>query len=187
MQRVFISYSHDNDEHKARINSLAKRLRDDGLIVIIDRDMLPAGPPQGWPAWSEAQVQDADFVLVACTANYYRRYELQEDPGTGLGVVCEARTIRQLLYNRGGHNEKFRVILFAAEDERFIPMQLQGYHRYVLYREDGYAELLAWLHPPDRLASSPQAQSPAIRWPLPARDYAWVMADRRPYVCVLKK
>jgi hypothetical protein len=179
MQRVFISYSHDNDEHKARISHLARRLRDDGLRVIIDHDMLPAGPPQGWPAWSEAQVKDADIVLVACTANYHRRYELQEDPGTGLGVVCEARTIRQLLYNIGGHNEKFRVILFAAEDERFIPMQLQGYHHYALYRGDGYAELRAWLHPQDQISLSPQAQSLAIRWPLPASNYAWLMADRK--------
>lgn len=53
-QRVFISYSHDNEEHKARVYDLAKRLRADGLTVIIDHDMLPGGPPEGWSVWSEA-------------------------------------------------------------------------------------------------------------------------------------
>jgi hypothetical protein len=33
---VFISYSHDSAAHKAEVLKLAKRLRADGLTVVID-------------------------------------------------------------------------------------------------------------------------------------------------------
>ena len=110
MKKVFISYSHDNDEHCNRVRELAKKLSKDGINVIIDSDMLPGGPLDGWPMWSEAQVKEADQILIACTATYHRRYEATEVSGSGLGSVCEARAIRQLLYNEVGNNEKFRAI-----------------------------------------------------------------------------
>lgn len=34
---VFISYSHDNDEHKEWVLQLATRLRSNGIDVILDR------------------------------------------------------------------------------------------------------------------------------------------------------
>ena len=43
MQRVFISYSHDSEDHKDRVHALADRLRADGVTVIIDRDKMPGG------------------------------------------------------------------------------------------------------------------------------------------------
>ena len=49
MQRVFISYSHDSEDHKDRVHALADRLRADGV---------------------------ADLVLVAATQTYCQRYEL---------------------------------------------------------------------------------------------------------------
>src|SRR2546421_4925168 len=103
MPRVFISYSHDSNAHVA---DLAARLRASGVQVTVDSDTGPGGPSEGWEAWSEAQVKDADRVLIACTETYCRRYELKEDPGVGLGAVWEARAIRQLLYGAGGFNEK---------------------------------------------------------------------------------
>ena len=88
--------------------------------------------------WSEAQVKNADLILVACTENYHRRYEGEEEPGIGLGSACEARAIRQLVYNEGGNNEKFRVILFTEHDEQNIPLNLQPYHHFPLHIPDVY-------------------------------------------------
>lgn len=129
MPRVFISYSHDSEEHQQRVWDLADQLKQEGLSIIIDRDMLPGGPAQGWDIWSWAQVVDADMVLLACTETYCRRYEVNEVPGTGLGAVCEARTIRQLLFNTGGINQKFRVISFEEDDVAHVPLDLQSYQR----------------------------------------------------------
>ena len=61
---VFISYSHDNDAHKARVLTLADGLRNKGLAVMIDR-YVPF-PKEGWPFWCEKQIDEADFVLMVC-------------------------------------------------------------------------------------------------------------------------
>ena len=37
-----------------------------GLDVAIDQDLLPGGPANGWPHWSEDQVRQARKVLVVC-------------------------------------------------------------------------------------------------------------------------
>ena len=90
--RVFISYSHDSLEHQRRTLALADRLRAGGVDAEIDQ-YNPA-PPDGWPLWCERQIEAADFV-------YHRRVKGDEAPGQGLGVVWEARIIRQLLYDAG--------------------------------------------------------------------------------------
>jgi len=44
MPKVFISYSHDSEEHAARVGELALRLRDEGIDVVLDQDI---GNPDG--------------------------------------------------------------------------------------------------------------------------------------------
>jgi CHASE2 domain-containing sensor protein len=145
MSKVFISYSHESDEHADRIQALVEKLRADGVQVTIDLDVAAGGPDEGWPAWSEAQVLESDRVLVACTETYRKRFELKEEPGTGLGATCEARAIRQIIYNSGGINPKFRVVLFSDADRAHIPLLLQSYHYFFADRPTGYNELIAWL------------------------------------------
>ncbi len=49
--KVFISYSHDSEAHKARVLALADRLRHAGGVeAIIDRYVEPF-PQVGWPTW----------------------------------------------------------------------------------------------------------------------------------------
>jgi hypothetical protein len=47
MTKVFISYSHDSDEHRDQILDLSKRLRDGGIDCEIDQ--YDPSPEQGWP------------------------------------------------------------------------------------------------------------------------------------------
>ena len=83
--RVFITYSHDSDEHAQRVLDLAQRLRADGIDANIDQFLL-GGPKEGWPRWMQHQVEEADFVLVVCTDTYKRRFEGKEQPGVGKGA-----------------------------------------------------------------------------------------------------
>ena len=167
MPNIFISYSHDTASHRDRVRELAERLRRDGVVVIIDRDKLPGGPDQGWPTWSEAQVKECDQVLVACTERYCRSYEGDMPPGQGLGAACEAGAIRQILYNQANINPKFRVILFEEGDGAHIPLGLQRYHRFELWREESYAELLAWVkpNPLGGAGVQPLIKPAAVQWP----------------------
>ncbi len=70
--KVFISYSHDNDAHKARVLALADRLRNKGSGRD-DRPICPDSRTEGWPLWCEKQIEEADFVLMVCTEVYLRR------------------------------------------------------------------------------------------------------------------
>src|SRR5438045_7614107 len=110
--RVFISYSHDSQEHGDRVLELADRLRADGIDAIIDQYIQ--FPPEGWPAWCEAEIRKAGFVPMICTETYLRRVNGEEEPGKGHGVLWEARLIRQHLYDAGSVSSKFVPVLLAG-------------------------------------------------------------------------
>lgn len=187
MRRVFISYSHDSDNHTERVQTLVDRLRVDGVNVIIDRDMLPGGPPEGWDLWSERQVKEADAVLLVCTRTYCERYEGNQPPGTGLGAAAEAATIRQFIYDQAGFNEKVRVILFDVSDEEYIPSQLRRYHFFQAAADADYDRLRRWLlgSEPSSVRAHPQPRM--IRWPSDVPAYSWQLADRKDEFAAFKK
>lgn len=66
------------------------------------RTPRPAGRrgPQDWALWTHEQYRAADFVLVIASPAYKRRAEGTEAPGTGAGVIWEARLIRGEIYDR---------------------------------------------------------------------------------------
>src|SRR5947208_851989 len=103
--RVFISYSHDSEDHRSAVLALADRLRGDGVDCRIDR-YVPF-PPEGWPQWMLAHIEQSNFVLVICTATYARRISGGEAPGHGLGAAWEGQLITQSIYEDGGRNSRF--------------------------------------------------------------------------------
>ena len=103
---VFISYSHDSDEHRAWVLALSERLRKDGIETLLDQ-YLNGSPPQGWPRWMLDQLDAADAVLVVCTETYYRRFRGHEEPGKGKGVDWEGALITQQLYDSRSRSLKF--------------------------------------------------------------------------------
>jgi SEFIR domain len=119
--KVFISYSHDSDAHKARVLALADRLRNAGGVeAIIDRYVEPF-PGEGWPAWCWRQIEEADFVVMVCTEVYHLRVTNKEEAGKGHGVCWEAPIIFQLLYDQGSVSKRFVPVLFADGSQDHVP------------------------------------------------------------------
>jgi tetratricopeptide (TPR) repeat protein len=141
--RVFLSYSHDSFEHAARVLALAQQLRRDGVDSRIDQ--FEAFPPQGWPQWCAREILDARYVLLVCTETYRRRFFGYEQAGVGRGVKWEANIVQNILYN-DERNLRFVPMVFAKEDEQFIPETLQGGTRILLNdckpSDAGYKSLL---------------------------------------------
>jgi tetratricopeptide (TPR) repeat protein len=155
--QVFISYSHDNQEHMDRLWDLSERLRRDGVDCRIDQQ--EESPAEGWPRWCKHEIRDADFVLVACTENYRPRYEGEEGEGVGLGGQWEGYVITQRLYRDQGRNTKFIPILFSGSDSQYIPDELDGVSRYDLSKPDGYEKLFRRVtEQPERKASPVAAE-----------------------------
>lgn len=142
--RVFISYSHDSPEHKRRVGALANQLCVDGIDARIDQ-FVP-DPDDGWIHWMRTQVKDSEKVLLVFTQTYQRRFEGDEEEGRGLGVTFEGAIVTQMLYKSGGHNAKFRPVVFSEEDERFIPLELQRSNCYRVDTQENYETLLRWLY-----------------------------------------
>ncbi|WP_293127020.1 tetratricopeptide repeat protein [Microcoleus sp. bin38.metabat.b11b12b14.051] len=137
--KVFISYSHDSQEHKESVLALADRFREDGIDCNIDQ--YEDSPPEGWQRWMLNQVEASDYALIVCTQQYDRRFRGQEETGKGKGVTWEGGVIIQELYDAQGKNSKFIPIAFTAQDSEFIPSPLRSATFYRLDTADGYESL----------------------------------------------
>jgi CHASE2 domain-containing sensor protein len=138
--RVFMSYSHDSPEHRDRVLELADRLRADGIDASIDQYVQ--SPPEGWPAWCEAEIEKADFVLIVSTETYLRRVDRKEEPGKGRGVLWEARLIRQILYDAGSVSTQLVPVLVVGGLLEHVPAPVRGGTVHRVDTLEGYEALL---------------------------------------------
>jgi tetratricopeptide (TPR) repeat protein len=141
---VFISYSHDSEEHRETVLRLAQRLRNDGFDAWVDQ-YVNGTPEQGWPRWMLDQLDEADFVLAVCTETYYRRFRGREAPGKGKGADWEGALITQEIYDARSRTVKFVPVALTPGQEGFIPEPLRGHTHYALTSEERYEELRAFL------------------------------------------
>lgn len=136
---VFISYSHDSDEHSERVRGLHASLSRDGCECRLD---IYRDSDEDWPLWMTQQLIDADFILCVVSETYDRRFRDKELPDIGKGVGWEAGLIRRLLYAKKLHNDRVFPVLFDRADEQHIPLELQGYDFFLLDSPAGYEALL---------------------------------------------
>lgn len=127
--RVFISYSHDSEPHRAVVLELSDRLRADGVEAILDR-YVNGSPAQGWPRWMLDELDQATHVLCVCTPTYYRRFRGHEQPGQGKGVTWEGAIITQELYDANCRNRRVIPVLIGEADQQSIPEPLRSATHY---------------------------------------------------------
>jgi len=144
MPKVFISYSHDSDQHNQKVLQLSDRLNTNHIDCEIDQ-YINGSPEEGWPLWMEIKLNEADFVLVICTQKYLDRVQRKEAPGTGKGVKWESLLSYQDIYEDDSLNRKFVPILFNAADAEFIPKPLKPFTHYDLSKDDKYEMLCRYL------------------------------------------
>jgi hypothetical protein len=130
LKKIFISYSHDSDGHRALVRSIADQLRADGLDCQIDQ-YVNGFPPEGWQRWMETQIEEADYVLIICTQLYLKRFRGRDTEG-GRGVNFEGVVISQELYDDYYRNDKFIPVItdFGSVDD--VPRPLKAYSTYHL-------------------------------------------------------
>lgn len=153
-KRVFISYSQDSATHSERVLDLSNRLRADGVDCHIDQ--YETHPPKGWLLWMEAQVEEADFVLVVCTEEYTKKSRENKKSG----AKFESILILQDLYDADMLNEKFIPVLFDDSDKKHILKWLRPYNHYQVGREAGYEQLRR------RLLDDPEVVKPPLGTPV---------------------
>ena len=105
---VFISYSHDSEEHKKWVRELATALRNVGIDVILDQWEI--GPGDDVPKFMEQSVRKALRVIMVCTEQYVRK----ADDGRG-GAGYEAMVVTGELVQDLGSRKFVPVIRQSAE------------------------------------------------------------------------
>lgn len=90
---VFISYSHDSQDHKLWVLELATRLRSSGVDVLLDQ--WDIGPGGDLPHFMERGVSESDRILMICTSRYVEK----ANAGKG-GVGYEKMIVTADLMNR---------------------------------------------------------------------------------------
>ena len=69
--KVFISYSHDNEEHCAWVLKIATHLRSHGIDVLLDKWHLRLGDDLGF--FMEQGLNKSKYVLCICSENYVNK------------------------------------------------------------------------------------------------------------------
>lgn len=128
---VFISYSHDSNEHKSWVLRLAADLRERGVDATLDQWDL--APGQDVAAFMQKGILDADRVLLICSEAYVHKAE----KGTG-GVGFERLIVTgEVVENID--TRKFIPLVRANPTEPRIPRFL-GPRLYVDFNDDATYE-----------------------------------------------
>ncbi len=135
--KIFISYSHDSDEHKDWVYRLATDLMSKGIETILDQWDLELGA--NLPKFMENGLQESDRVLAVCTDNYI------DKSNGGIGGVGYENTIltAELLLNQA--TTKFIPVVRSVSKSMKTPLCLAG-RMYIDFSSDNrYEESLSQL------------------------------------------
>jgi hypothetical protein len=140
--KVFVSYSHDIDEHKNWVFELAARLRRNGVDVIFDQFEARLG--SDLPLFMEQGLSNSNRVICVCSDNYIAK----ANAGSS-GVGYEKRIISSELMRDSSSAWVIPIIRNCSSQDR-VPAFLRGL-RYLSFEDDqqyasNYYELLRDLH-----------------------------------------
>jgi hypothetical protein len=154
--KVFISYSHDSDAHKAWVLKLAGDLRGLGIDVMLDHwDLVPG---QDISLFMQKGISGADRVLLVCTDIYVNKAE------HGTGGVGYERLIVTSEVVQSIDTIKFVPVIRDNTAMRVVPNFL-GPRRYIDFRkseeyEASLTELARDIHGAPAVTKPPLGPNP---------------------------
>lgn len=157
--RVFVSYSHDSEEHKVWVRHLAEDLTDAGVQIVFDQWDVRLG--QDLAGFMHDGITSANRVLMICTARYVDRVQRGEG-----GVAYERLLVNAEMAAEIG-TSKFVPLVRNSLGSQKIPTFL-GMRLYLDFSDDSryeqnIANLIAELHGVSRHARPPLGANPFSR------------------------
>ncbi|WP_312770257.1 toll/interleukin-1 receptor domain-containing protein [Pseudoxanthomonas mexicana] len=166
--RVFVSYSHDSQDHKDWVLTLATRLVANGVDVVLDQWDLKLG--SDLPLFMEAGLTGSQRVLAICTEQYVDK----ANAGAG-GVGYERMILTGQLMQSIAED---RIIPVIRNNGATIPTPVFLRSKlYIDFRDDStyeakYAELIRDIH----------GQQVKPRPPLGANPFSETYVDKTPRI-----
>lgn len=117
--KIFVSYSHDSDEHKEWVYKLSCDLmRNAGVEVLLDQWDLELG--SNLPRFMQDGLSSADRVIVVCTDSYNEKSNLAKGGAGYEGSILTAELFRQQDSN------KYIPLIRSVSGELKVPRCLDG-------------------------------------------------------------
>lgn len=153
---VFISYSHDSDQHKAWVVQLATDLRSNGVDATVDQWDL--SPGQDIAAFMQSGVSNSDRVLMVCSEAYVKKAD------GGLGGVGYERLVVTAELVANIDTKKFLPIIRDNPSAQKTPVFL-GPRLYIDFTRDveyqaRLEELLREVHGSPAVSKPPLGPNP---------------------------
>lgn len=161
--RVFFSYSHDSEEHKAWVLTLATRLERNGVAVILDQWDLNLG--NDLPLFMELGLTTADRVIVVCTEQYVKKANAMHSGG----VAYEKMIISSQIMADLGSNRVIPIVVGNSDGVK-VPTFIGGKYRLNFdpaHYESSYTELIADLWGEKVRPRPARGENPFLRMPEP--------------------
>ena len=154
--RVFISYSQDNEEHKAWVLKLATDLRSHGVDAILDQFDLRLG--QDLRFFMEHGLSSSALVLCVCSQKYVEKV----NAGIG-GAGYEGMIMTQSLL-KNANMDYIISIIRNNQSEQKVPLSF-GSKTYIDFNDDNlyfvkYRELLMRIYGEDAAKKPPLGKNP---------------------------
>src|SRR5699024_1876576 len=125
---LFISYSHDNEEHKSWVKKLAHDLRvNGGINVLLDQWNVRLG--SNLNSFMKDGLNEARMVLCVCTDEYVRKANNKEG-----GVGVESTIISSTFTN----SQEYIIPIIRHNQKRVLPNILEGLYYEDLSTSDNY-------------------------------------------------
>jgi hypothetical protein len=123
---VFISYTHDSDEHRDAVLRLAELLADYGIDSVNDFWAEPGR--RYWGEWAEKCIDESDYTLVIASEGYRRVGNGQVTDDENRGGTWEVVHLRERLQQaRSVWTERILPVVLPGHTIGEIPTFLQPY------------------------------------------------------------
>lgn len=123
-KKVFVSYSHDNKEHKNWVSSLVKDLQKK-FIVEYDENLTYGMSPENY---MQQNIVSSDYVIIVFTPNYLKKVLAKENSG----AKYEFSIIQEDLYRKISYG-KYIPLLKDGDKDKSIPKIMQAL--YINFKE----------------------------------------------------
>jgi hypothetical protein len=164
--KVFVSYTHESDNHKAQVLAFATFLRQAGIGAVLD--VWSADARRDWYAWAIREMTEADFVLVVASPQYRMTGDGMDLTTGHRGTRSEAALLRELIYaERAAWLPKILPVVLPGHTIDGIPLFLQPHtasrFHVTSFDVDGAEDLLrVLLRQPGHIAPDVAAAPPTL-------------------------